>query len=130
MGRYMKPKNPYRPIEVCEVFCHRYKPNLPKPSCIRSGFCEAYNQAVCFQNAWDEGYNDCTNQPISEQEGWQTGEPSKEEGPFLLDLGDNQYKLADSYISATPNRESAFRNTSRILFPYTFLKYVKRWKLI
>ena len=88
--------------------------------------CEQYSRML----GWDEGYEACANQPISEQECWQTGEPSKEEGPFLLDLGDHEYKLADSYICATQNREAAFRNTSRVLFPYTFLKYVKRWKRI
>lgn len=129
----MKPENPHRPIEVCELVCRRYKPNLPKPSCMRSGFCEAYKEAIGFQSAWNEGYKACANQPISEQEGWQTGEPNEDgedEGPFLLDLGDHEYKLADSYIPATHNSEPAFRNTSRVVFPYTFLKYVKRWKLI
>ena len=88
--------------------------------------CEQYSRML----GWDEGYEACANQPISEQEGWQTGEPSKDEGPFLLDLGDHEYELADSYIYATQNREAAFRNTSRAIFPYTFSKYVKRWKLI
>ena len=125
----MKPENPHKPIEVCELLCRRYKPNLPKPSCIRSGFCEAYKEAIDFQSAWDEGYNACVQQRTSEQEGWQTGEPS-EEGPFLLDLGNHKYKLADEYVSETPYRESVFRSTTKFDFPYTFFKSVKRWRLI
>lgn len=125
----MKPENPHIPIKVCELLCRRYKPNLPKPNCIRSGFCEAYKEARGFHCAWDEGYNACAQQRISEQEGWQTGEPSEEEGLFLLDLGDHQYRLADRYIYATLDEEPAFRNTSRAVFPYTFLKYLKRGKL-
>lgn len=129
----MKPENPHRPIEVCEVLCHRYKPNLPKPSCIRSGFCEAYKEAIGFQSAWDEGYNACAQQRISEQEGWQTGEPSEDDGLFLLDLGykyKRRYRLADEYISETPYREAAFRSTTNFDFPYTYFKTVKRWRLI
>lgn len=128
----MKPENPYNPIEVCEVFCHRYKPHLPQPSCIRSGFCEAYQKSVCLQNAWDEGYNACAQQRISEQEGWQTDEPSEEEeGPFLLDLGDHNHRVADIYVPDTPYREAHFKDTShigRLMCPYTLSRHVKRWK--
>ena len=88
--------------------------------------CEQYSRML----GWDEGYEACANQPISEQEGWQTGEPSKDEGPFLLDLGDHEYELADSYIYATQNREAAFRSTTSFDFLYTFFKSVKRWKRI
>lgn len=120
-----KKENPYNADSVC-----RYCSGNTMSYCAVNGGCEDYDQERDKETAWDEGYDDCANQPISEQEGWQTGEPSKEEGPFLLDLGDHQYRLADMYISATPGREPAFKNTCRVVFPYTFSKYVKRWKRI
>lgn len=122
-----KKENPYSADSVC-----RYCSVNAASYCAANGGCEDYDQERDKETAWDEGYDACANQPISEQEGWQTGEPSKEKGPFLLDLGvgDHQYRLADEYISETPYRESVFRSTTSFDFPYTFFKSVKRWKRI
>ena len=120
----MRPENPYEK-EHCN-WCGK-----PLSDCY-DNLCEDLQDCI-KEDAWDEGYNACANQPISEQEGWQTDEPSKEEGPFLLDLGNKykrRYRLADEYISETPYRESVFRSTTSFDFPYTFFKSVKRWKLI
>lgn len=96
-----KPQNPYSPIEACELLCHRHKPNLPRPSCIRSGFCEAYNEAKGLQAAWDEGYNACKKQPISEQEGWidvHDNPPTKSDY-YLVDTSDSLEIIPDKWYT-------------------------------
>lgn len=104
----MKPENPYNQIETCEL-CNRYKPNLPSPSCIRSGFCKAYKDAKGLHDAWDEGYETCANQPISEQEGWidfNVQRPTKD-GFYLVKTPDF-YKNCKFIVAEWNNRAERF----------------------
>jgi hypothetical protein len=122
----MRPKNPYEK-EHCN-WCGKSLSNCYDNLC-------GDLQDCIKEDAWDEGYNACAQQRISEQEGWQTGEPSKDEGPFLLELADcfiyeSKYRTADWFEPAKIDREAVFITNDRAVFPYIFLKYVKRWKLI
>lgn len=119
----MKPENPYEK-EHCK-WCGKSLSDCYDNLCVDLQNC-------IKEDAWDEGYDACARQRISEQEGWQTDEPSEEEeGPFLLDLGNHNHKLADIYVPDTPYREAHFKDTShigRLMCPYTFSRHVKRWK--